>query len=45
VRRQSEARRYLAPELHRTIERVLYIHGRAIPNFISRVHGERHQAE
>jgi hypothetical protein len=32
-RRQSEARRYLAPELHRTIDRALYIHGRAIPNF------------
>jgi hypothetical protein len=34
LRRQSEARRYLAPELARTIDRVLYIHGRAIPNFI-----------
>jgi hypothetical protein len=34
VRRQSEARKYLAPELQRTIERVLYIHGRAIANFI-----------
>jgi hypothetical protein len=31
--RQSEARRYLAPELNRTINRVLYIHSRAIPNF------------
>lgn len=30
---ESEARRYLAPELYRTIERVLYIHERAIPNF------------
>lgn len=30
---QSDARQYLAPELHRTIERVLYIHERAIPNF------------
>jgi hypothetical protein len=34
LRRQSDARRYLAPELARTIDRVLYIHGRAIPNFI-----------
>jgi len=33
-RRQSEARRYLAPELNRTIERVLYIHGRATANFV-----------
>jgi hypothetical protein len=33
--RQSEARRLLAPELQRTIDRVLYIHGRAIANFIS----------
>lgn len=33
--RQEEARQYLAPELQRTIERVLYIHERAIPNFIS----------
>jgi hypothetical protein len=32
--RQSEARKYLAPELQRTIERVLYIHGRASVNFI-----------
>ena len=31
---QTDARQYLAPELHRTIERVLYIHERAIPNFI-----------
>jgi hypothetical protein len=34
LRRQSEARRYLAPELNRTIDRVLYIHGRSIPNFV-----------
>lgn len=34
ARRQSEARQYLAPELYRTIERALYIHERAIPNFI-----------
>jgi hypothetical protein len=34
-RRQSEARQYLAPELYRTIERALYIHERAIPNFSS----------
>ncbi|MFZ0424302.1 MAG: hypothetical protein WAL80_15615 [Xanthobacteraceae bacterium] len=32
--RQETARRYLSPELNRTIERVLYIHSRAIPNFI-----------
>ena len=31
---QVEARQYLAPELYRTIERALYIHERAIPNFI-----------
>jgi hypothetical protein len=35
LRRQSEARRLLAPELQRTIDRVLYIHGRAIANFVS----------
>ena len=35
LRRQSEARQYLAPELYRTIERALYIHEHAIPNFIS----------
>jgi len=34
-RRQIAARDYLSPELYRTIERVLYIHERAIPNFIS----------
>lgn len=34
-RREVDARRYLAPELNRTIERVLYIHQRAIPNFLS----------
>jgi hypothetical protein len=33
-RRQSEARQHLSPELYRTINRVLYIHQRAIPNFI-----------
>jgi hypothetical protein len=32
--RQSEARRYLSPELVRTINRVLYIHSRAIANFV-----------
>jgi hypothetical protein len=32
-RRQSEARQYLAPELHRSILRVLYIHERANVNF------------
>jgi hypothetical protein len=31
---QGEARLYLAPELNRTINRVLYIHSRAIANFI-----------
>lgn len=35
ARREIEARRYLAPELNRIIERVLYIHDRAIPNFVS----------
>lgn len=30
----EDARRFLAPELNRTITRVLYIHSRAIPNFI-----------
>ena len=34
TRRNGEARKYLAPELQRTIERMLYIHGRAIANFI-----------
>ena len=34
VPRQNAAKRYLAPELQRTIERALYIHGRAIANFI-----------
>ena len=34
LRRQSEAQQYLSPELYRTIERALYIHDRAIPNFI-----------
>lgn len=33
ARREAEARRYLAPELNRIIERVLYIHSRAIANF------------
>ncbi|MDB5978359.1 MAG: endonuclease [Nevskia sp.] len=33
-RKQREARRALAPELQRTIERALYIHGRAMANFI-----------
>jgi len=35
ARREADARRYLAPELNRTIERALYIHQRAIPNFTS----------
>jgi hypothetical protein len=35
ARREADARRYLAPELNRIIERILYIHQRAIPNFIS----------
>jgi len=34
-RQQEAARRYLAPELYRTIDRALYIHSRAIPNFVS----------
>ena len=34
-RLQNDARQYLAPELYRTVERVLYIHERAIPNFTS----------
>lgn len=33
--KQAEARQYLEPELCRTIERVIYIHGRAIANFIT----------
>lgn len=32
--KQAEARSYLMPELNRIIERVIYIHGRAIPNFV-----------
>ncbi len=32
--RASDARRFLSPELNRTINRVLYIHGRATANFI-----------
>lgn len=35
AKREAEARQYLAPELNRTIERVLYIHSRSIPNFTS----------
>ncbi len=34
LEKQSEARRHLAPELNRTINRVLYIHDRACANFI-----------
>ncbi|KLU22168.1 hypothetical protein EOS_31955 [Caballeronia mineralivorans PML1(12)] len=34
ARNEVDARKYLAAELNRTIERVLYIHSRAIPNFI-----------
>ncbi|ELX2271383.1 TPA: hypothetical protein RXU73_000317 [Yersinia enterocolitica] len=30
---ESNARRYFAPELHRVIERILYIHSRSISNF------------
>lgn len=33
--RHSAARRFLAPELQRTIDRVLYIHSRAVANFVS----------
>ena len=35
AKRHSESRRCLAPELQRTIDRVLYIHGRALANFVS----------
>jgi len=41
ARRQDEARKYLAPELHRTIERMLYIHGRASANFVG--HSANHE--
>jgi hypothetical protein len=34
LQRQSDARRYLASELNRTIERVLFIHDRASANFV-----------
>jgi hypothetical protein len=34
LQRREEARRALAPELQRTIERALYIHGRTLANFI-----------
>jgi hypothetical protein len=34
LQRQNEARRYLAPEINRTITRVLYIHDRASANFV-----------
>jgi hypothetical protein len=34
TQRQREAQEYLAPELYRTIERVLYINDRATANFI-----------
>lgn len=36
--RRTDARRFLAPELDRTIQRVLYIHGRATANFLCEVH-------
>ncbi|KJV05691.1 hypothetical protein [Methylocucumis oryzae] len=32
-RRESDARKYLAPELKRTIDRALFIHQRAVANF------------
>ena len=35
MQREKDAQRYLAAELNRTIERILYIHQRAIPNFTS----------
>jgi hypothetical protein len=35
LRKQADARRYFSPELKRVVERVLYIHQRACPNFIS----------
>jgi DNA invertase Pin-like site-specific DNA recombinase len=34
MQRQSDARRYLAPELNRTIARALYIHDRACAHFV-----------
>lgn len=39
--RKNEARRFLAPELQRTIDRVLYIHGRACSNFVSHSVGSK----
>lgn len=41
VNRHREARRFLAPELQRTIDRVLYIHGRAVANFVSHSAGTK----
>lgn len=35
TQREASARRYFAPELHRIIERSIYIHERSIVNFIS----------
>lgn len=40
ARQQAEARRYLVPELHRTIERVLYIHDRAASKFVGASAGD-----
>jgi len=37
ARTEADARRYFAAELNRTIERVLYIHGRACPNYMAAV--------
>lgn len=37
ARNEADARRYFAAELNRVIERVLYIHGRACPNYMSAV--------
>jgi hypothetical protein len=37
TRTEADARRYFAAELNRTIERVLYIHERACPNYMAAV--------
>ncbi|WP_124551510.1 hypothetical protein [Burkholderia sp. Bp9015] len=37
ARNEADARRYFAAELNRTIERVLYIHSRVCPNYMTAV--------
>jgi hypothetical protein len=37
ARNEADARRYFAAELNRTIQRVLYIHDRACPNYMAAV--------